>query len=192
MKICVYGASSNLIDKKYIDITEQFGRELVKHGHSVVTGGGANGLMGAVARGVYEQGGEIVGVAPRFFMDVDGTLFDRCNEMIYTKTMRERKQIMEDLSDAFVVTPGGIGTFEEFFEILTLKQLGRHFKPIVIFNIDGYYSAMNDMIERAIEQNFMKDTCRGLYKFACTTAEVLDYLEGYETEGAEVRYYKNM
>ena len=102
-------------------------------------GAGANGLMGAVARGVCEENGTIIGVTPSFF-NVDGILFENVSELITTETMRERKQIMEDKADAFIVTPGGIGTLEEFFEILTLKQLGRHGKAIVIFNQNGLTS----------------------------------------------------
>ena len=102
-------------------------------------------MMGAVARGMTEVGGEILGVAPGFF-NVDGILYEKCTEFIYTETMRQRKQIMEDRADAFVMTAGGIGTFEEFFEILTLKQLGRHNKPIAILNTNGYYDAMEQIL----------------------------------------------
>ena len=90
---------------------------MADRGHNLVYGAGGQGLMGAVARGVHEKNGNIVGVVPSFF-NVDGVLFGDCNELIFTETMRERKQIMEDRSDAFIMTPGGIGTFEEFFEIL--------------------------------------------------------------------------
>ena len=122
MKICVYGASSNSIDKKYIEAGERLGSLMAARGHTLVFGGGANGLMGAVARGEAEVRGEIIGVAPTFF-NVDGILFPDCTDFVYTETMRERKQKMEELSDAFVMTPGGIGTIEEFFEILTLSHL---------------------------------------------------------------------
>lgn len=192
MKICVYGASSNLIDDRYIEETEKMGRMLAERKHGLVFGGGAQGLMGAVARGVHEKGGEIIGVAPTFFMNVDGVLYDLCTDFIYTETMRERKQIMEESSDAFIVTPGGIGTFEEFFEILTLKQLGRHSKPIVIFNIMGYFDSMKVMMENAIEKEFMKSTCRELYAFFDTTEEIFDYLENYKEPEISTKYYKNV
>jgi uncharacterized protein (TIGR00730 family) len=115
--------------------TQELGRVLAQKGYTLVFGGGAQGLMGAAARGFKEMNGRIIGIAPTFFMNVDGVLYDQCSQFIYTETMRERKQLMEEHSDAFLVTPGGIGTFEEFFEILTLKQLGRHTKPILIYNI---------------------------------------------------------
>ncbi len=192
MRICLYGASSDLIDKKYIEQTEEFGRILAKRGHSLVFGGGAQGLMGAAARGVSEIGGEILGIAPTFFDEVDGILYKQCTEFIFTETMRERKQLMEDHADAFVVTPGGIGTFEEFFEILTLKQLGRHEKPIIIYNMLGHYDTMRLMMEEAIEKKFMKDTCRELYAFLDTAEDVLSYLENYTAHSAGTKYYKNI
>lgn len=130
MKICVFGASSSTIDKSYVSQVEELGRKIADRGHGLVYGAGASGLMGAVARGVYEKKGEIVGVVPNFFddedMGVDGRIFQDCTELIRTDTMRERKRIMEERADAFVIVPGGIGTFEEFFEVFTLKQLERH------------------------------------------------------------------
>lgn len=191
MNICVYGASSNTIDKKFIDETEKLGALMAKRGHGLVYGGGAHGLMGAAARGVAENNGKILGVAPRFFL-ADGALYDNCTEFIYTDTMRERKQIMEDRSDAFIVTPGGVGTYEEFFEILTLKQLGRHKKPIAIYNLCGYYNVMNDMLEQTIEKSFMRDTCRELYKFFENAEEMLNYIENYNATEGSISYFKNV
>ena len=192
MNICVYGASSPDIDPIFFDETEKLGRMMAGQGHGLVFGGGAQGLMGAAARGVHEMGGQIIGVAPTFFRNVDGILYEHCTEFVYTETMRERKQIMEDRSDAFVVTPGGIGTFEEFFEILTLKQLGRHQKPIVIFNVMGYFDSMKAMMENAIQKAFMKPVCRELYVFLDTPEDILEYLEQYKAAKAEAKYYKNI
>ena len=192
MRICIYGASSTLIDPKYIEETELLGEVLASEGHGLVFGGGTEGLMGAAARGFSRKGGEIIGIAPTFFQNVDGILYDQCTEFIYTETMRERKQLMEEKSDAFIVTPGGIGTFEEFFEILTLKQLGRHAKPILIYNVMGYFDSMKAMMEDAIEKKFMKDTCRELYTFVDTPEAVIDYLQKYTVPSAETKYYKNI
>lgn len=192
MKICLYGASSNEIDERYIEQTEELGRIMAKRGHSLVYGGGAQGLMGAAARGVHEERGKILGIAPTFFREVDGVLFDQCSEFIYTESMRERKQLMEENADAFVVTPGGIGTFEEFFEILTLKQLGRHQKAIVIYNMLGYYDTMKCLMEEAIEKHFMKPTCRELYACLDTAEDVIDYIEGYKANKVEAKYFKNI
>ncbi len=191
MNICVYGAASNIIDDIYIKDGEKLGAEIAKRGHGLVFGGGAGGLMGAAARGVYGGGGNIVGVAPKFF-NVDGALFENCNELIRTETMRERKQTMEDRADGFIVTPGGIGTFEEFFEILTLKQLGRHNKPIAVLNTNGYYDDMAAFIENAINQRFLNKECKLLYEFVDSAKKALDYIEGYDMEKINITKLKSI
>ncbi len=196
MNICVFGASSSIIDKSYIEQVESLGRKMAKRGHGLVYGAGASGLMGAVARGVYEQKGEIVGVVPDFFEDedmgVDGMIFKNCTELIKTDTMRERKRIMEERADAFVIVPGGIGTFEEFFEIFTLKQLERHNKAIAIFNVNGYYDAMLNMLDTAVEEKFLREACRLLYKVFDNDDEVLDYIEGYKAPKINVFEMRNI
>ena len=192
MRICVYGAASPTIDEEYILKVERMGREMVKRGHSLVFGGGGNGLMGAAARGVRAEGSYILGVVPSFFED-EGVekLCDFCNEMIEPETMRERKQIMEDNADAFIVVPGGIGTFEEFFEILTLKQLCRHNKPIVLYNINGYYDDVIRAMESAIEKNFIKENCLELFKVSEDLDTIFSYIEGPVIEFKSVRELKD-
>lgn len=178
MKICVYGAASPTIDNEYILKTEIMGAEMAKRGHSLVFGGGGNGLMGAAARGVKSQGGYILGVIPRFF-DAENieAICNICDELIQPETMRQRKQIMEDNSDAFIVVPGGIGTYEEFFEILTLKQLCRHTKPIAIYNILGYYNDLYHTMEQAIKKNFIKENCMDLFKMFDNLDDLFNYIE---------------
>ena len=191
MEICVYGASSNDIRGEYLEAAEKLGRLIAQRGHGLVFGGGAQGLMGATVRGVDSQNGRSLGVAPSFFQ-VDGVLFERCTEFLYTETMRQRKQIMENRSDAFVMVPGGLGTFEEFFEILTLKQLGRHNKPIAILNTCGYYDPMLKMLEAAVNEGFMKRACLSLYGVFDEPAALLDYLEEYDGGALDVRHLKNI
>ena len=178
MNICVFCASSETIDKSYLQTGEQIGEMLAEKGHTLVFGAGKYGVMGAVARGIRSKGGKAIGVIPTFFEDSDVTFTD-C-ELIYTETMRERKFIMEDKSDAFVILPGGIGTFEEFFEVLTLKQLRRHTKPIVIFNENGYYDPLINLMDSAIAQNFMADKFRGLYFVTDSPDEIFDYIDNYK------------
>lgn len=185
MNICVYGAASKEIDAVYIKAGEELGRMIAKQNHSLVFGGGANGLMGAVARGVSENNGKITSIAPSFF-NVDGVLFNRCDEYIYTETMRERKQLMEDKSDAFIVTPGGIGTFEEFFEILTLKSLDRHAKPIAIYNTNGYYDEMMKFLQNAVNQSFMKKDNLSLFTVSDSANKILSYLEDCSNNHADI------
>lgn len=178
MRICVYGAASPTIDPEYIQKVEIMGKEMVARGHSLVFGGGGNGLMGAAARGVRAAGGYILGVIPKFFDEEKvEAICDFCDELIQPDTMRQRKQIMEDNADAFIVTPGGIGTFEEFFEILTLKQLCRHNKPIVLYNLNGYYNELNLVMEESIKKNFIRDNCRELYQITDDLEQLFAYIE---------------
>lgn len=189
MKICIYGASSNIIDKSFIDAGEQLGKEIAQNGHSVIFGGGAAGLMGAVARGMRSKGGNIIGVTPTFFK-VDGMLFEDCTDMIYTETMRERKKLLEEMSDAFIVTPGGIGTFDEFFEIYTLRQLGVHQKPIAILNTDGYYDSLIDMLKNAIDKNFMPEANMNLLFISYNPKEILNHIENYNPDDYKDSQFK--
>jgi len=192
MRICVYGAASPTIDPEYMELVEQMGKEMVSRGHSLVFGGGGNGLMGAAARGVRSAGGHILGVIPKFF-DKENVeaICDFCDELIQPNTMRERKQIMEDNADAFIVVPGGIGTFEEFFEILTLKQLCRHNKPIAIYNLKGYYDDINHAMEQAMKKNFIRDNCKELYFTTDNLSELFAYIENPAEEIRTVKELKD-
>lgn len=190
MNICVYGASSDAIEKDYILAGELLGEEMARRGHSLVFGAGANGLMGAVARGITKCGGKTIGIVPSFFSG-DGVLFE-CSEIIRTKDMRERKKLLEDMSDAFVISPGGIGTFDEFFEILTLKQLARHNKAIVLLNTNGYYDAIDSMLKATAEKGFMRENSLSLYEIFDTPAEVLDYIENYSPEEFDIEQMKHL
>lgn len=175
MNICIYGASSDAIDASYKKAAWELGEKLGESAFGMVFGGGATGLMGAAARGLRSRGGVLIGVAPRFF-DRPGVLYEDCNEMIWTETMRERKQKMEEMSDGFVVLPGGIGTFEEFFEILTLRQLRRHDKPIILYNINGYYDQVRVLLEQAVREQFMAEHQLGLCSFAERGDEIVEQL----------------
>ena len=191
MRICIYGAASNDIRESYITETERAGALLAQNGHSLVFGGGASGLMGAAARGFHSRGAEIIGVAPSFF-NVDGVLFPHCTQMITTETMRERKETMENLSDAFLVTPGGIGTLEEFFEVLTLKQLGRHNKPIAVLNVDGYYTPMLELLRHTAREGFMREVNLSLVRECHTAEEALTYFETYSDPAPDILFYRGV
>ncbi len=192
MRLCVYGAASTTIDREYVEKTEVLGSAMVSRGHSLVFGGGGNGLMGAVARGVRAKGGTILGVIPEFFRE-EGVeaLCDFCDELVFTETMRERKQIMEDNADGFIVVPGGIGTFEEFYEILTLKQLCRHQKPIAVYNINGYYDEMILFIRKAIEQQFIRENCMDLFYVTEDLDDLFRYLEAPAVQMHTVKELKD-
>ena len=191
MNICVYGASSNIIDKVYIEATEELGEKLAKRGHGLVFGAGAEGVMGASARGAEKENGKIIGIAPGFF-DVDGMIFENCTELIRPDTMRERKKMLEEMSDAFIMAPGGIGTFDEFFEIITLKQLSRHTKAIAIFNVNNYFDDLLSMMEKGIREDFIKEECRELYRVFDNADEMLDYIENYVAVDMDILNFKNI
>lgn len=192
MRICVYGASSPTIDNIYKEKVAYLGKVMVQRGHSLVFGGGGNGLMGAVANGVHSAGGHIIGVIPQFFLDEKiEAVCDFCNEMITIETMRERKQIMEDNAEAFIIVPGGIGTYEEFFEILTLKQLCRHNKPIVIYNIEGYYNEIDIAMKEAMKKNFIKDNCVELYVVTDDLDKLFEYVENPQQKIRTVKELKD-
>ncbi len=189
MKLCIYGASSNEIDQSFLSAGETLGKCIAESGHTVVFGGGAAGLMGAVARGAHGAQGEIIGICPSFF-NVDGALFENCTDMIYTETMRERKQLLEETSDAFIITPGGIGTFDEFFEIYTLRQLGVHKKPIAIYNTNGYYDALLNMLKCAIDKAFMPITNMDLLFVSDKADEIIKHIENYNAADYEAAQFK--
>lgn len=191
MNLTVYGAASKEVANEKVVKTEELGALIARRGHTVVFGGGANGMMGAVARGAHREGGKIIGIAPRFF-SADGMLFENCTELIRTDTMRERKQILEDKADGFIITPGGIGTFDELFEILTLRSLGRHDKPIAIYDIDNYYSALEALFDRAVEGKFMKPAVKELCKFFTDPLEMLEYLENFRGTTVKVEDMKSV
>ena len=191
MNICVYGASSKTIDAQFTDAGHALGNLIAQHGYGLVFGGGDNGMMGAVARGAHDGGAHVTGVAPSFF-NVDGILYPLSDELIYTDTMRERKQRMEDLSGAFIVTPGGIGTFEEFFEILTLKQLDRTKKPLVILNTAGYFDSMFAMMRHTADTNFMSEMTFDLIKIVDTPEQAIEYIEHYVEQEVDVEELRQL
>lgn len=176
MNICLYGAASNNIDEKYIKATEKLGALLAKEGIGYLFGGGAGGMMGAAARGAYSEKGKIIGIVPSFF-NVDGVLFDKCDDIIYTDTMRERKRTMEEMSDAFIFTPGGVGTLDEFFELLTLKNLSRHNKPIAIYNVDGFYDKMFDFLKDLIDKGFINSKLFELVFISDDCEKIIEYIK---------------
>lgn len=180
MNICIFGSASNSIDPKFIKLGESLGESLAKKGHKLVYGAGSSGMMGAVARGFKNGGGKVLGVIPKFFEEkgYEGINYE-CDRFVYTQSMSERKALMSNMCDAYIVVPGGIGTFEEFFEVLTLKQLNVHRKAIVVYDMEGYYEDMNKMMQSAIEKEFVRDECEKLYVTKKTEEEVINYIEKY-------------
>lgn len=191
MKIAVYGAASSLIDSSYKQAGKELGIKIAERGHGLVFGGGANGMMGAVAEGVYEKGGYILGVVPEFFHEANAEIsFKKCTDYIYTDTMRERKRQMEENCDAFIISPGGIGTLDEFFEILTLKQLGRHNKAIVVYNINGFFDELAGSLYKMVKEQFITTDCAELCKVCTDIDEMLKYIEEYDSSAIDLSKVK--
>lgn len=151
--VCVYCGSRPGADPLFVKEAEALGREIAAAGVRLVFGGASIGIMGTVARSVLGAGGKVTGVIPHFLKEIEVPL-EGVSERVLTKTMHERKQIMFDRSDAFVIMPGGIGTLEETFEMLTWRQLKRHDKPIVVVNINGYWTPFVALIEHCIKEGF--------------------------------------
>ena len=174
MRICLYGSGSRKIDEKYTDEAYELGCVMAEYGHTLVFGGGATGMMGACAKGVHDNNGKSIGIAPEWIGDFE-PLCEECSEFIYVDSMDERKNKFVENSDAFIISPGGIGTLDEFFEIITLKKLKQHDKEIIVFNIDGFYNKMLDMINEMGEKGFLYKQ-EELFKIANSIAEIREYL----------------
>lgn len=179
MNICVYCSSSNAIPAVYIEAARAMGLGMARRGWPLVFGGGSVGLMGMVAATMHEAGGHVIGVIPQGLLDREiGYIY--ADELIVTNTLRERKQIMDDRADAFVALAGGFGTLEELLEIMTLRQLEYHKKPIIIVNTDGYYDPLLAQFERLFEQGFTHERYRSLYNVVPTSEMALELLEQLE------------
>ena len=176
MNITLYGAASDRIDQKYVNAVEAFGTEMAQRGHTMVFGAGSTGLMGAAARGMHRGGGSIIGITPHFMHTLE-PISDLCTELIATETMAERKLLMEEKADACVIVPGGVGTLDEFYQILTLRVLGRMEKPIILYNTNGFWNSTLAVIKEGVDKGFISPDA--LMDFAlCDTPEaVFDLLE---------------
>ena len=162
----------------YIEMTEKLSYKLAQRGHELVFGAGANGLMGAAARAFKAQGAKVTGIIPGYFKtETVEEIFEDCDELIFTEDMRERKKKMEDAADAFVVVPGGIGTLEELFEIITLKQLARHKKPIAFYNFNNFYDGLIKFLDKCEQEKFIREGCRNLYIATDNDEEIINYIE---------------
>lgn len=175
MRICLYGSGSRKIDEIYTDVAYELGTLIAQKGHTLVFGGGNTGMMGACVHGVHDNNGKSIGIAPEWIGNFEPICQD-CSEFIYVDTMDERKNKFVENSDAFIISPGGIGTLDEFFEIITLRKLKRHNKEIVIFNINGFYDTMIKMIDEMSEKGFLYKQTE-LFKVTDNVEEIFEYLE---------------
>lgn len=173
--LCVYCGSSRGTNPNFIPLAKELGRELAERNIRLVYGGGRVGLMGACADGVMAHGGEVVGIIPQHLQDRE-IGHTGLSELKVVDNMHTRKRMMFDLSDAFCVLPGGLGTLEEFFEIVTWRQLGMHDKPIIVLNLDGYWDNLIGMIDSIIDDGFAQPAARQYFSVVNSIGRLFDML----------------
>jgi uncharacterized protein (TIGR00730 family) len=154
--VCVYCGSRTGTKPEFAQAARTVGTWIGQHGGQLVYGGGKAGLMGVVALATLQAGGRVVGVIPKALVEKEWALHE-CSELHIVDTMHERKRMMAERADAFIALPGGIGTFEELFEVWTWRQLGYHDKPVGLLNVDGYYDGLLAFLATTIEQQFLSD-----------------------------------
>lgn len=174
-RVAVYAASSSQVSSEYIDAAAELGRTLAAEGIEIVYGAGKVGLMGALADAALDAGGKVTGVIPQFMVD-NGWCREKLTNLIVTSDMHTRKEKIVSLADATIALPGGVGTLEELMEIITWKQLGLYANPIVILNTRGYFNPLKEMLERAVEEKFMREIHRNLWSIADTPRQAADLI----------------
>ena len=189
MKICVFSSSSNAIAPVYIDEAEKLSLLIGKNEQTLINGGANVGLMERMLEIATEAGAKTIGVIPEKLNGYK-LVSKNAQEVIISKDMMERKAIMREMSDAFIALPGGFGTLEEILEVITLKQLDYHNKPIVFINTNGFYNDLFRQFEKSFDENFAKTSYRELYHIAQTSEEALNYLKSYTPVDKENKWYR--
>lgn len=175
LSVCVYCSSSTNVPNGLRALAEEVGTGLAARGWAMVYGGGAVGLMGVTARAALAGGAHVTGVIPDKLVDREVALHD-VTELIHTATMRERKQLMDDRSDAFLILPGGIGTLEELVEMVSLRQLGYHDRPIVVLDVDGFWAPLQQQLAHMDAHQMLHQPMNRLWTHTRTVDEALDAL----------------
>ena len=186
--VCVYSASSTKIADCYFRAARELGELLAHHGIRLVNGAGNLGLMRACADACLEAGGQVTGVIPRFMVE-QGWQHKGLTEMIEVENMHQRKQKMADLSDAVIALPGGCGTLEELLEIITWKQLGLYLNPIVILNTNGFFDPLLAMLQRAMDENFMRQQHGTIWHVASTPQEAVELIHTIPVWDSSIRKF---
>lgn len=174
-RVCVYSASSTKIDTVYFECAAELGKLLARQHIHLINGAGRMGLMAACANAVLENGGEVTGIIPKFMVE-QGWQHDGLTRLIETSNMHERKELMAELSDGIIALPGGCGTMEELLEIITWKQLGLYLKPIAILNVKNFFDPLIEMLQRAVEENFMRPEHAKIWQIADTPSQAVELL----------------
>ncbi|MDC7693425.1 TIGR00730 family Rossman fold protein [Asticcacaulis sp. DXS10W] len=184
VSVCIYCGSSDAVDQRYKDEARQLGGILAAGNLRLVYGGGGVGLMGEAARGAYEAGGKVLGIMPQFLRTKE-RLLDEV-ETIVVQSMHERKMMMFEEADAFVVLPGGVGTLEEVIELLSWRRLDLHKKPIIFLNSGGFWQPFFDLVDFTVGKGFTPEAFRRTYKSVDTVEEVLGAIEDLASYDEEI------
>jgi len=177
--VCVFCGSNGGADPAYLEAARDAGRGLAERGLRLIYGGGNVGMMGALADAALEAGGDVVGVIPQQILDLE--IGHRgLDDLRVVGSMHERKALMADLADAFIALPGGIGTFEELFEVYTWAHLGLHRKPLGMLDVAGYYSPLRAMLDHAVDQRFLRPETRAMLAFGDSLAALLERFSAWE------------
>lgn len=177
--VTVYCSSSGALEPHFADAARDLGAALAARGIALVYGGGAIGLMGECARAAKAGGGRVVGIITQKLKDHEQA-WDGCDELAVVATMQERRRMLMDRGDGYIVMPGGLGTYEEFFEVLVARQLGDHVKPIAIVNHGRYYDPLIAMIEHGIEHRFVRPAIRGVLSVVDNGHDAIEALLAHE------------
>ncbi|HEY3776911.1 MAG TPA: TIGR00730 family Rossman fold protein [Rhizomicrobium sp.] len=172
-RICVFCGSSPGVLPVYAEAARELGRAIGEGGHTLVFGGGAVGLMGEVARAARSAGAPIIGILPAFLRGLEPPL-KSAEELIITPDLQQRKARMLTLADAFVILPGGLGTLDEYFEVVTTTQLRVHAKPIIIVDVENYWAPLRALLERVVEQGFARADIASYHAFVATPGEAME------------------
>ena len=178
--LCVYCGSSDRVAEEYRRVAHQLGETMAVQGFQLVYGAGSTGLMGSLAEGALNAGGEVVGVIPSYF-NTPQLAHSRLTRLEVVDTIHQRKSRMAELADAFIALPGGYGTFEELFEMLTWAQIGLHQKPIGLLNISSYFDPLLAMIENALREGFIYEEHLTLFVYADNVEGLLDALQNHQS-----------
>ncbi|HNQ68080.1 MAG TPA: TIGR00730 family Rossman fold protein [Bacteroidales bacterium] len=187
--ICVFCSSSEDLDNKYYNLAKELGKLIGQTGYNLIHGAGSIGLMGVLMKSAAENGSVVTGVIPEH-LNRKNIVNEDFQKLVITKDMKDRKEFMRNNSDAFIALPGGFGTVEELLEVITLKQLKYHSKPIVIINAHNYYYHLLEQFNEFYNQKFANNSYKALYNVTDDISEALNYIDSYKHENIYDKYLR--
>jgi uncharacterized protein (TIGR00730 family) len=190
MKICIYCSSSDALKPEYYELARKTAQILAQRGHVLVYGGARVGIMGVLANEMLSHHAQVIGIIPKV-IEAKEIAHKGISELHITETMQQRKQMLQDISDAFLVLPGGFGTLEELFETLTAKQLEFYDKPLVILNSFNFYSPLLEQFEHFFQENITRKDYANLYHICQSPEDSVAFIESYKQANIQSKWYKD-